>query len=339
MPKYNVNSWTEKEINVLVQAWSEVEDKYPLLRCERGSGSLHTEMYALFSQRSSFPRSSLAVNHAKNHIRGFVLFVVKHDKERLKDGGRLWFDLSLEERRKRSNLVPRRSRGLTTALSKEAFGKLLEMERVQRWLEGDAVVDEKEVVQAESNAKLSMKRKAKADSPVFPNKKQVVEELEEKSRFPVHERSDTSTCSLYSDNDQDSAVSTPEREQNPSVSSASSTPEREEKSSALNLQANLKHRDCYLLLENMMELQVKKMHRAVSKLRAKIDSQVKRSSEMLLSIIRNQVEDPESSSDVAFVKKVFQMQQQQIRDRFDQFNEKRSREEAANRAILGQRYS
>ncbi|KAK1932353.1 hypothetical protein P3T76_012347 [Phytophthora citrophthora] len=359
MPKYNVNSWTEKEISILVQAWSEVEEKYPLLICERGMGSLHSKMYALFSQRSTFPRSSLAVNHAKNHIRGFVLFVAKYDKERLKDGGRLWFDLSLEERKERHKLVPRRSRGLMTAMSKETFGKLLKMERVQRWLDGDAVVGGQEQTQAEhvepeSKTKLPMKRKTDSVSytcgispPVFPNKKQLVEELEEKHCFPVQERSDTSTCSLYSDNDEDSAFSTPGREENPSPSSMDSnkdagsaftTPEREEKL-PVEFQSNVKHRDCYLLLENMMKLQVKKMHRSVSQLRAKIDSTVKQCSEMLISIIRNQFDDPESNSDVAFVKKVFNMQQQQIRDRFDQFKEKRTREEADNRAILGQRKS
>ncbi|KAL3661540.1 hypothetical protein V7S43_013300 [Phytophthora oleae] len=329
---YCVNSWTEKEINILVQAWSEVEGKNPLLRCERGMASLHTKMYALFSQRSRFPRSSLAVNHAKNHIRGFVLFVVKHDKERLKDGERLWFDLSLEERNQRRNLVPRRSRNMATALSKEAFAKLLKMERVQRWLEGDTIVEagkEQKEAQPSQPTKLSKKRKADSVSNVrdfSPNKKQFVEELEGKPHVPVLERSDTSTCSLYSENDEDSAFSSPEREEKPQAS-------------GLELQSNLKHRDCYLLLENMMKLQVKKMHRAVDKLRANIEGEVQRSSEMLLSIISNQFDDPESSSDVTFVKKVFNMQQQQLRDRFDQFEEKRTREEADNRAILGQRYS
>ncbi|POM65534.1 Hypothetical protein PHPALM_18732 [Phytophthora palmivora] len=101
------------------------------------------------------------------------------------------------------------------------------------------------------------------------------------------------------------------------------------------IRGKIKHRECGILLENMMKLQDKKMRRAVSRLRATVEDEIQRSSEMLHSIISNQFEDPNSSGDVAFMTKVLNMQKQQVCDRFNQFEEKRTHDEAANRALLG----
>ncbi|KAG7376605.1 hypothetical protein PHYPSEUDO_013044 [Phytophthora pseudosyringae] len=353
MSARNVTSWTESEITTLVQAWSEVEAKYPLLRCQRGTGTLHAKMYALFSRRSSFPRSSTAVEHAKQHIRGFVLFVINHDKERQQDGGRLWFDLSVGERNQRRRLVPRRSRGLTMAVSKETFVKLLKMERVQRWLGGNSTSVSKEeqgdAQDAPSNTSFLLPSNQSEQHeggssvhdlcPLTPKREQDGEELEEKFHIPVQDRSDTSTCSLGSDSDDDGSPMPSSSNPPPSDMLRLTRGEKKKPTTGLELPFQLKHRDCNILLESMMELQNKKMRRAVSKLRADVEGEVERSSEMLLSIITNHFKDPGSSGDVAFVTKVLNMQKQQLQDRFDQFDAKRVRDEATNRALLGQRYN
>lgn len=98
-------------------------------------------------------------------------------------------------------------------------------------------------------------------------------------------------------------------------------------------QRTLKHRECNVLLENMVKLQNNKMRRAVKKLRADIEGEIQRSSEMLRSISSNQP-DEEESEDAPFVSKVLDMQLQQVQDRFDQFEEKQNSEEAANRTLL-----
>ncbi|ETP25015.1 hypothetical protein F441_02064 [Phytophthora nicotianae CJ01A1] len=348
----NVTSWTETEISAIIEAWSEVEAKYPLLTSERGKNNLHSKMYALYSRRVAFPRTPIAVLNCKQHIREFVLFVAKYDKERQEDGDRLWFELSVEERRQRRGLVPRRPRGLATSLSKEAFAKLLKMERVQRWLGGDTVPkveDQREETQEaqfntsfiapepDSDTKLSFEPRAGAFGVTsvgdfFPLPASIAaqgEELEEKSRVPVQDRSDTSTCSLYS-NDEASPQSTPES----LIKSNMPKVEGDTKKGKTELQPTLKHRDCNLLLEKMMKFQNKTKRRAVAKLRAEIEREIHRNSEMLLSIVSNQFEDPENSADVAFLTQVLNRLKQQVQDRFDQFDVERTRQEAANRALL-----
>lgn len=131
----NVNSWNETELDVLVQAWSEVEAKYPLMRGSRNAHTLHAKLYALFSKRSKFTRTPTALERVKYRLRNFALFVKKFDEGRRKDGGRLWFDLSVDEREQRRKMLPSKIRGLTSSVSRKAFATLLTMERAQRWLE------------------------------------------------------------------------------------------------------------------------------------------------------------------------------------------------------------
>ncbi|KAG4055834.1 hypothetical protein PC123_g9082 [Phytophthora cactorum] len=354
----NVTTWTETEINAVVDTWSEVEAQYPFLRNERGKSNLHAKMYALYSQRITFPRTSNAVQNCKQHIREFVLFVAKYDTERQKDGGRLWFDLSVRERDQRRGLVPRRPRGLATSLSKKAFAKLLQMERVQRWLGGNTVAKDEEQqeetqevqfntsftspVQPDPDTKPSFRPRAGSFGVLnvgdfFPLPESTAEqedELEEKSHVPVQDRSDTSTCSLYSE-DEDSLQSTPESLTMPSTTRAEE--DTKKSTTDLGLRPTLKHRDCKLLLEKMMEFQDKTKRRAVAKLRAEIESEIQRNSEMLMSIISDQFEDPESSEDVAVLTTVLNKQKQQVQDRFEQLEVERARDEAANRALLSQR--
>jgi hypothetical protein len=361
----NVTSWTEPEVNVLVQAWSEVEAKYPSLRCQRGAGTLHSKLFALFSRRSTFARSSNALEHTKNQIRTFFLFVVKHDQERRKEGGRLWFDLSVQEREQRRKLVPRRARGLTTALSQDAFAALLKMERVQRWLGGvpapaGELKPEAHDIRPDSSflspSQLELKPATRSPSaslvgslsPISESNtastEQDAEKWEEEPPAPARQRSDSSTCSLHSDSEDDgSPPATPRKSvSTEDGSSSSATPRYERAVKTTKTEDKLrlppKHRECTILIENMMELQSKKVRRAASKLRADIEGEVQRSAEMLRSIISHQFEDPESSGDVAFVTKVLKMQQQQVSDRFDQFEEKRARDEDVTRGLLGKRH-
>ncbi|OWZ08072.1 hypothetical protein PHMEG_00019442 [Phytophthora megakarya] len=311
-------------------------------------------MFALFSRRSSFPRSSVAVQNTKQHIRTFVLFVVKFDNERKRDGERFWFDLSVEERNLHRNLLPRRARGLTSAISKATFATLLKMERVQRWLIGESPV-----VNEDKNAVQGIQQKTsflvpfhrssrkRADEKVSRTQKAVTfktqglsalpaftpshkpEEFEDKSHVPVQDRSDTSTCNLHSNSDDDSSLS-------PCKSDSATQVHEDIVKPKIGSPVKLKHQDCNILLEKMMELHNNKMRRAVSVLRADIEKYIQRNSEMLYSIISNQYETPENN-DVVFVRKVLNMLKQQIHDQFDQFEEKRAQDEAANRTLLGKR--
>ncbi|KAJ8569242.1 hypothetical protein ON010_g6018 [Phytophthora cinnamomi] len=368
MTRTIVTSWTEHEIDTLVQAWSEVEAKYPLLRCPRGAGTLHAKVYALFSKRCSFTRSPNAVENAKQHIRNFFLFVVQYDRDRQKDGGRLWYDLSVDERERRRGLVPRRARGLTTALGRKAFAKLLKMERVQRWLGAgsDKEISEQErrgeAVQANASF-LSPRLESPQPSPITasllstavsppsgantPCIEQDTENIEGRFHIPERHRSDSSTCSLQSKSSEECSPMSTASTASQSVplktltrpAPAKNRGKPKKTTADLEVQSNLKHRDCNILLENMMELHNTKVRRAAGKLRADVEGEIQRSSEMLLSIISNQLKDPKSSGDVAFVTKVLTMQKRQVHDRFNRFEKKRAQDEAECRALVGQRFA
>ncbi|KAE9040299.1 hypothetical protein PR003_g5372 [Phytophthora rubi] len=365
----NINSWTEPEIDILVQTWSEVEAKYPLLRCPRGMGTLQAKIYALFSKRSSFSRSTIAVQNAQQHIRNFVLFVDQYDKDRQRDGGRLWYELTVNERERRRGLVPRRVRGLATALGRDAFAKLLKMERVQRWLGGgssEGVNEQEQEAEAEAvpanSSFLSPRPHSPQPKPAttslegasaflseanVPSTEHETGKIEDDFHIPEPHCSDGSTCSLHSKSgDEGSPMSTASTASqgapsNPFTLSSAAKSQGKAKRvlTGPEVQSQLKHRDCNILLENMMELNNTKMRRAVSKLRADIEEEIQRTSEMLLSIIRQQFKDPKSSGDVAFVTKVLDMQRQQVHDRFDRFEEKRAKDEAECRALVGQRFA
>ncbi|KAE9132489.1 hypothetical protein PF010_g3152 [Phytophthora fragariae] len=367
----NINSWTEPEIDILVQTWSEVEAKYPLLRCPRGMGTLQAKIYALFSKRSSFSRSTIAVQNAQQHIRNFVLFVDQYDKDRRRDGGRLWYELTVNERERRRGLVPRRVRGLATALGRDAFAKLLKMERVQRWLGGgssEGLNEQEAEAKAEAvpanSSFLSPRPQSHRPTPTttsfeggfafsplsganMSSTDYETGKIEDDFHIPEPHCSDGSTCSVHSKSgDEGSPMSTASTASQGAPSNpftlSSAAKSREKAKRVLigpEVQNQLKHRDCNILLENMMELNNTKMRRAVSKLRADIEEEIQRTSEMLLSIIRHQFKDPKSSGDVAFVTKVLDMQRQQVHDRFDRFEEKRVKDEAECRALVGQRYA
>ncbi|KAF4040883.1 hypothetical protein GN244_ATG06925 [Phytophthora infestans] len=327
----NVTSWTEVEVNILIQTWAEVEAKYPLLRCPRGSVTLHSKMYALYSKRCPFVRSSTAVNRMKNHMRIFILFVHKFDESSRQRGERLWFDYNPKERRANA---PMRLRGLATTVSQKSYARLMTMERAQRWLVGSS----EESQQGDDGM---LRSETRLMPPVSAGRASTGDELSLSS-----EVSTPCTEQGVDKGESHTFVEAPRHSRSSSYSPSSSFDEESEMSaSSIPKMANPRekfrklelpeHRDCHILLENVMKLQDEKMRQAVSKLRADVADEVQRSSEMLLSIIRNQFEDAESSGDVAFVTKVLDMQTQQIQERFDQFQEKQTRQDAAHRALIG----
>ncbi|ETM01530.1 hypothetical protein L917_01907 [Phytophthora nicotianae] len=319
----NVTSWTETEISVLIQTWAEVEAKYPILqRGSVGSVTIHSKMYALYSKRCPFARSSSAVNRAKNLLRIFVLFVHQFNEERRQKGERLWFDINVTERR---DAAPMKLRGLAVTVNQEAYARLMTMERARRWLAATAEVKQErprltqlEAAGVSNGDELSLSSEAST-----PCTEQGADKSESRASIAAPQRSSSSSCSPSSLFGDDSELS---------CSSSSNTTKSHKKPE---LPAKLKHRDCNILLESMMKLQAEKMRHAVTKLRTDIIGALQHSSEMLLSIISNQFEEPESSGDIAFVTKVLNMQKQQVRDRFDQFEEKQTRQEAENRALIG----
>ncbi|GMF29600.1 unnamed protein product [Phytophthora fragariaefolia] len=352
---------TNEEIDVLVQAWSEVEAKYPLMRCPPGSGSLQAKVYALFAKRASFSRSSIACEHTKQQIRNFVLFIVRYDQDRRKDGGRFWYEPSANERERHRGLVPRRARGLTTALSRHAFAKLLKMERVKRWLSGVTTADPSAEYYARSNSsflspqsRLSKSRPTTqleersssafdASLPTFSplsgantlSAQNDAKRVEEQLQIPERQRSDC-TRNLQSE-----AVSKdlPMPKSKGLPGKPPPTQGTKKTKTDLEVRSKLKHRDCNILLETLTELQNTKVRRAVCKLRAEVDGEIQRSSNMLQSIVRDHFKDPKSCGDVVFVTKVLDMQKQQVRERFDRFEKRRAQDEAECRALLGQRFA
>ncbi|KAG7376604.1 hypothetical protein PHYPSEUDO_013043 [Phytophthora pseudosyringae] len=344
----NVTSWTETEVNTFVQAWSEVETKYPTLRCPRGAPSFDSKLYALFSKRCAFSRSPTAVNRMKYRMRTFVLFVHQFDEERRQDGGRSWFDLSAAERELRRVMLPPKVRGLTSSVNQEAFARLMKMERVQRWLgEGHASVDEKlqqqdQVLQSGSSF-LSPPSPNAGQEFVTPSNSTTLGTQqgsgngEGQLSVAAPRCSHNSSCSSISSGGDDGLPAFVSGKDPPSTlpSPTEFRGKIQQSKTDPEIRGKIKHRDCSVLLENMMKLQDTKMRRAASKLRADIEREIQRSSEMLHSIISNQFEDPESSGDVAFMTKVLNMQRQQVCERFDEFEEKRNHDEAANRSLLG----
>ncbi|OWZ08074.1 hypothetical protein PHMEG_00019444 [Phytophthora megakarya] len=336
----NVISWTEAEIDILVQAWSEVDAKYPLLRCPRGAGTLHSKVFALYSKRCTFPRSSSAVNHTKHSIRNFVLFVHKFNEDRRKDGGREWFDLSDAEKKQFRPLLERRLWGLAFTIKQKTFARLMAMDRAHRWLGEVGSTNDRpseiQVLQAGSTTALAQPIQL---SPLSESSSLSTERNAEKGDEQVSFvtlRSRSNSCSSQSSGDDGKALEFGTSKNLPRISPSATEllgkPKPVQDDSQIC--GKIKHRECGILLESMMQLQEKKMSRAVTKLRASIEDQIHRSSEMLNSIISNQFDDPGSSGDVAFMAKVLNMQKQQVCDRFDQFEENRAHEEAANRALL-----
>ncbi|KAG6610948.1 uncharacterized protein IUM83_08125 [Phytophthora cinnamomi] len=359
----NVTSWNETEIDILVQVWSEVEAKYPALRCSRGAGTLHAKLYAQFSKRCKFTRSSCAVNRAKNRLRIFALFVTKFNEDRRKEGERLWFELSVEEREQRRALLPANIRGLTTSVSQKTFATLLTMERAQRWLESapadvkqvDDPMDDRSTLSFLSSLPPSPHLALPTEVPkdqddgehdlssmfesTHPSTEQCAKEAEDQLSIGGSESSLCSPLSSFGDDKSSKESNFKRFKPRVQVSPRTHTPEEKE-TAGQEPQRKLKHRECNALLENMIKLQNKIMRRAESKLRADIEDEVQRSSEMLRSISSNQSdEDVEGNGDAAFVAKVLDMQLQQVQNRFDEFEEWQVREEAANRALLAQRFA
>ncbi|KAE9044790.1 hypothetical protein PR003_g5371 [Phytophthora rubi] len=338
----NVTCWTEVEVDILIQTWSEVEAKYPMLRCPRGSGTLHAKLYALFSKRCKFTRSSTAVNRMKFHLRSFALFVKKFNEERRKDGGRLWFELSADERKQHRPTLPPNIRGLALSVSEKAFATLLTMERAQRWLGITPTdverLDDVKDASSENSLLSSLPPSPHPEPPISEPKDEEEDEGGFSSRF---ESTSPGTEQHAKDDEEktffDSCSSSPTSifdedswSKYTTCKTLSSEEEKEEEP-----QRQSKHRECNALLEKMIKLQNNKMRRAVNKLRAGIEGEILRNAGMLRSISSNQSDgDAEASGDAAFVSKVLDMQLQQVRDRFDQFDPKQKSEEAAKRALL-----
>ncbi|KAE9026159.1 hypothetical protein PF005_g3559 [Phytophthora fragariae] len=335
----NVTSWTEAEIDILIQTWSEVEAKYPMLRCPRGSGTLHAKLYALFSKRCKFTRSSSAVNRMKFHLRSFALFVKKFNEERLKDGGRMWFELSADEREQHRPTLPPNIRGLTSSVSGKTFATLLMMERAQRWLGSTPTdveqLDDAKDARSDNSSLLSLPPSPHPEPPISVAKEEDDEEgfsspfestspsTEQHAKDEENTFFDSSSSSPMSIFDEDSWSKY-------TICKTLSSEEKEEEP-----QRQSKHRECNALLEKMIKLQNNKMRRAVNKLRAGIEGEILRNAGMLRSISSNQSGgDAEAIGDAAFVSKVLDMQLQQVQDRFDQFEEKQTSEEVVKRALL-----
>ncbi|GMF15331.1 unnamed protein product [Phytophthora lilii] len=283
------------------------------------------------------------------------MFVHKFNEERRKDGGPLWFDLSVDEREQLRSIVPKRARGLTSSVSSKAFARVMTMERARRWVVGnnDSTKDQEDngenfqsgtsflSPQSETSTEKSTEKQPVADASNERDSPRLsgsntsstehdADRIEDKLPVPPASCSDKTTS-----NGVRGSVS----KESTSVVLKSSSPKPMYLKMNPDLRPKLKHRDCNILLENMMELQGIKIRRAASKLRSDLEGEIKRSSDMLHSIMSHQFEDPKSNGDVAFVTKVLSMQQQQVRDRFDQFEQKRISDEAALRGLLGQRYT
>ncbi|KAL3661539.1 hypothetical protein V7S43_013299 [Phytophthora oleae] len=319
----NITSWTETEVNILVQAWSDMEAKNPWMIHSREASALHSKVYALFSKRCTFPRSTLAVKQMKNHLRNVVLFVHKFDEDRRKRGERIWYDLSLEERRA---LAPAKLWCLALALNRKAYARLLTMERAQRWVgEGNAGKNDNQRDGGKGSFISPVSESSRPDS--FDNE------------FTSLSASSTPSTEQGGDKGEGQLpAAMPQRAQFSPTSSVGdglfAAKSHGESDESKDFPTKLKHRDCNILLENMIKLQAKKMHKSMAKLRTDVEGDIQRSSEMLLSIINNQFEDTQSSGDVAFMTKVLGMQKQQITGQFERFEEKRTREEAATRALI-----
>lgn len=283
----NITSWTETEISLLVEAWSEMEAKYPWMVHPRQANALQSKVYAHFSKRCAYSRSALAVKQMKNRLRNIVMFVHKFNQDRRKRGERTWYDLSKEERRA---LAPTKLWVSALALNRETYERLMSMDRAQRWV-GDGKSD---------------------NSFISPD-------------FACPSLSGSSTPSTEQGGEDKVPVA---------VAQHADIRPRSTFDHGFGFPTKLKHRDCNILLDNMLKLQVKKMHQSMAKLREDIEGEIQTSCEMLLSIITNQFDDAQSRGDVAFMTKVLDMQKQQITDEFERFEDKRSRDEAASRALL-----
>lgn len=340
----NVNCWTEAEVDILIQTWSEVEAKYPMLRCPRGAGTLHAKLYALFSKRSKFTRSSTAVNRMKFHLRSFALFVKTFNEERRKDGGRLWFELSAEERKQHRPILPPNIRRLALSVSEKAFATLLTMERAQRWL-GSVPTDVEQLdgvndARSDNSLLSSLPPSPHPEPPISEPKDEEEDEEGFSSRF---ESTSPSTEQHAQDDEEktfiDSCSSSPmsifDEDAWTKYTTCKTLSSEEKEEEEEKPQRQSKHRECNALLEKMIKLQNNKMRRAVNKLRAGIEGEILRNAGMLRSISSNHSDgDAEANGDAAFVSKVLDMQLQQVRDRFDQFDQKQKSEEAAKRALL-----
>lgn len=317
--------WTETEISLLIQAWAEMDAMYPSTRCKRGTGTYLRKLHALFLRRTAVPRTTGGLKHMQYALRDFVLFVHQFDLDRKQDGGHLWFDMDETQRERYRAAVPFKSRGLTSVLGRETFSRLMQMERAQKWIGAEPDNGETTAPPSPPEASSSGEPDQSSASP--------------RLAFSPHLEVEASDAV---------ALDAPEPQEQPSTPKGTQGPKAQPKAAATSVKPKqpkkrkkrrkqYKHRDCNILLESMMELQNKQMRQAFSKLRADVEAEVRRSSGMLKSIISNQLDDP-SGGDVAFVTSMLNKQSTKVKARFDQFEEHRTSAEAANRALVGQRF-
>ncbi|KAF4040885.1 hypothetical protein GN244_ATG06927 [Phytophthora infestans] len=91
--------WTEKETTKLIEVWSTVESSSKIRQPSK-FGGIDAHIAALFSSRGSNNRSAGSVHAQRSRLYDAIRFIHRFDEMQAAHGGRLWFDLSKQERAK-----------------------------------------------------------------------------------------------------------------------------------------------------------------------------------------------------------------------------------------------
>ncbi|ETL48431.1 hypothetical protein L916_01957 [Phytophthora nicotianae] len=125
--------WTEEETAMLVEAWNTVEssskDYHPTRN--KFAGGLDERITELFSRRSNKKRSTSGVHVQRCKLYDAIRFIHRFDEMQQTCGGRLWFDLSTEERVKIATTD--RTSKTVFALTRESYKTLVKLKSVRKW--------------------------------------------------------------------------------------------------------------------------------------------------------------------------------------------------------------
>ncbi|RLN70384.1 hypothetical protein BBJ28_00018677 [Nothophytophthora sp. Chile5] len=309
--------WTESEVTLLVQAWRQVATKWPPLQRRWEAGTFEDKVHTLLSQRSRFLHSPAAILRQQKRILEFGKLVHRFNEARRVEGGRLWFDLTTEERERVKPLAMTRLTLLTT-LNRESFATLVKMGVLtEPSLESPAPLGSQQVQDQAPDASLHPQG-SQSSPPAAIAHGAVLNQVNDASRGGPRARSHK----------------TLQQERSPASSRPSG--DQVEQGAARKRHPKAKHRECKDLLVSLMERQNKIFQRAVQDLRADLEGDIQRNAEMLRSIASDRFEGPGSSGDANFVARLLETKQRQVRDRFERFQEARARDGASNRAHVEQ---
>ncbi|RLN68229.1 hypothetical protein BBJ28_00006038 [Nothophytophthora sp. Chile5] len=309
--------WTESEVTLLVRAWRQVDTKGPSLQRRWAAGRFEEKMHTLLSQRSRFLHSPASIHRQQMRILEFGKLVHRFNEARRAEGGRLWFDLTTEERERGKPLAMTRL-ALVTTLNRESFDTLVEMKvLMERGLESPAALDSQQAQDQAPDTSLRPQC-SQSSPPAAIAHSAVLNQGNEASRERPRVRSHKAL------------------QQERSPASGRPSGGQVKQGAARKRHPKAKHRECKDLLVSLMEQQNKRFQRAVQNLRADIEGDIQRSAEMLRSVASDRFEGPGSSGDANFVARLLETKQRQVRGRFDRLQEAREREEASNWAHVEQ---